>query len=144
MNWIGSVLIMAMTAQQPAPAIDMTPAEKEFQQQMTNVIMVGHYTVGAGTELRDDRYVIDSVTKVKDGLWTFRARVQFGAKDVPVSLDVPVFFAGDTPVLSFPRQAVQGLGVYEARVIIYKGGYAGTWGGDAAGGKMFGSIVKQQ
>lgn len=82
------------------------------------------------------------MSKVKDGLWRFAARVQFAKKDVPVAINVPVFFAGDTAVLSLPRQAVQGLGVYDARLVIHKGGYAGTWGGGAGGGKMFGDIVK--
>jgi hypothetical protein len=59
-----------------------------------------------------------------------------------VSLNVPVYFAGDTPVISLTRQAVQGLGTYDTRLVIYKGGYAGTWGGGANGGKMFGNIVK--
>ena len=142
MPFILSALFLFVAAQQPAPAVEMTPAEQEFQQMMDHVILVGHFTVGDSTELHDDRYVIEGVTKVKDGLWRFAARVQYGNKDVPVAINVPVFFAGDTPVLSLPRQSVQGLGVYEARLVIYKGGYAGTWGGGTGGGKMFGNIVK--
>ena len=142
MNWILSALVLAATAQQPAPAVEMTPVEKEFQQMMSNVILVGHFTLGDKTELYDDRYVIEGVTKVKDGLWRFAARVQFSNKDVAVAINVPVFFADTTPVLSLPRQAIQGLGMYEARIVIYKGGYAGTWGGGTGGGKMFGDIVK--
>jgi hypothetical protein len=131
-----------MTVQQPAP-VAMTPVEQEFQQTMSKVILVGHFTIGDGSQLHDDRSVIDGVTKVKDGLWTFNARVQFAKKDVPVAINVPVFFVGDTAVLSLPRQSIQGLGTYEARLVIYKGGYAGTWGGGVDGGKMFGDIVKQ-
>ena len=142
MKWILSALILASTAQQPAPAVEMTSVEREFQETMNNVILVGHFTLGDAKELYDDRYVIEGVTKVKDGLWRFAARVQFNKKDVPVALNVPVFFAGDTAVLSLPRQAVQGLGTYDARLVIYKGGYAGTWGGGTGGGKMFGNIVK--
>ena len=142
MKWILSALILSSMAQQPAPTVEMTTVEKEFQQMMSNVILLGHFTVGDRTELYDDRYVIEGVTKVKDGVWRFAARVQFNKKDVPVAINVPVFFAGDTPVLSLPRQAIEGLGMYEARLVIYKGGYAGTWGGGAGGGKMFGDIVK--
>jgi hypothetical protein len=133
-----SALLLAFATQQPVPAVELTTVEKEFEQSMNKVLMVGHFTVGDSTELHDDRYVIDSVTKVKDNLWRFAARVQFNKKDI----NVPVFFVGDTAVLSLPRQAVQGLGVYDARLVIYKGGYAGTWGGGAGGGKMFGNIVK--
>lgn len=142
MRWMLSALMLAFAAQQPAPAVEMTPVEQEFQQTMNNVLLVGFFTLGDRTELHEDRYVIDNVTKVKDGLWKFAARVQFNKKDVPVALNVPVFFVGDTAVLSMPRQAVQGLGVYDARLVIYKGGYAGTWGGGTGGGKMFGDIVK--
>lgn len=140
--WILSVLLLAAAPQQPAQAAEMTPAETEFQQMMTNVVMQGFFTVGDGKELYDDRYVIDSVTKVKDGVWRFAARVQYNKKDIAVSLNVPVYFAGETPVISLTRQAVQGLGTYDTRLVIYKGGYAGTWGGGATGGKMFGNIVK--
>ena len=142
MPWILSVLMLAAAPQQASQAVEMTPAETEFQQMMTNVVLQGFFTVGDGKELYDDRYVIDSVTKVKDGVWRFAARVQYNKKDIAVSINVPVYFAGDTPVISLTRQAVQGLGTYDTRLVIYKGGYAGTWGGGASGGKMFGNIVK--
>lgn len=130
--------------QQPEPAVAMSPGEQEFQQLMTNVVLQGYFTVGDGTELRNDRYVIDRVTKVRDGLWRFAARIQYNNKDMPVTIDVPVFFAGDTPVISLTRQAVQGMGTYDTRLVIYNGGYAGTWGGGAGGGKMFGNIIKNE
>jgi hypothetical protein len=142
MKWILSAMILAAMPQQPAPAVEMTAAEKEFQQMMTNVVLEGFFTVGNGTELFPDRYVIDSVTKVKDGVWRFAARVQYNKKDMAIAIPVPVFFAGDTPVISLTRQAIQGLGTYDTRLVIYKGGYAGTWGGGDTGGKMFGNIVK--
>ena len=110
---------------------------------MTDVVLEGFFTVGDGTELHTDRYEITSVTKVKDGLWRFAARVQYNKKDFPVTLNVPVFFAGDTPVISLTRQGIQGTpGLFDTRLVIYKGGYAGTWGAGATGGKMFGNIVK--
>ena len=142
MKWILSVLILAAMPQQPPPAVDMTAAEQEFQQMLTNVVLEGFFTVGNGTELFPDRYVIESVTKVKDGVWRFAARVQYNKKDIAIAIPVPVFFAGDTPVISLTRQAVQGLGTYDTRLVMYKGGYAGTWGGGETGGKMFGNIVK--
>ena len=142
MHWFLSVCLLLSTAQTPAPAVEMNAAEQAFQQMMTNVVLEGFFTVGDGTELRPDRYVIDSVTKVKDGVWRFAARVQYNKKDIAITIPVPVFFAGDTPILSLTRQAVEGLGTYDTRLVIYKGGYAGTWGGGAAGGKMFGNIVK--
>jgi len=144
MTWILAALIAAALIQQPAaPPVEMTPAEQAFQETMTNVVLEGFFTVGEGSELHADRYEITSVTKVKDGVWQFSARVQYNKKDFPVTLNVPVFFAGDTPVISLTRQSVQGTtGLFDTRLVIYKGGYAGTWGGGATGGKMFGNIVK--
>ena len=94
MTWIVA-LLAASLIQQPAPAVEMTPAEQAFQQTMSDVVLEGFFTVGDGTELHPDRYVIQSVTKVKDGVWRFAARVQYNKKDFPVTINVPVFFAGD-------------------------------------------------
>ena len=144
MTWILAALLATTLAQQPAAAaIEMSPAEQAFQQSMTDVVLEGFFTVGDSTELHTDRYEITSVTKVKDGLWRFAARVQYNKKDFPVTLNVPVFFAGDTPVISLTRQGIQGTpGLFDTRLVIYKGGYAGTWGAGATGGRMFGNIVQ--
>ena len=145
MTWILAALMSASLAQQPAAAapVEMSPAEQAFQHMMTDVVLEGFFTVGDSTELHPDRYEITSVTKVKDGLWRFAARIQYNKKDMPVTINVPVFFAGDTPVISLTRQSIQGTsGLFDTRLVIYKGGYAGTWGGGATGGKMFGNIVK--
>ena len=99
MTWIVVSLFALTLHQQPAPAEEMTAAEQAFQQMMTDVVLEGFFTVGDGKELYPDRYVIQSVTKVKDGVWRFAARVQYNKKDFPVTINVPVFFAGDTPVI---------------------------------------------
>jgi len=47
--------------------------------------------------------------------------------------------------LQHERRVRVGVGrgyLFDTRLVIYKGGYAGTWGGGATGGKMFGNIVK--
>ena len=144
MTWIFAALLTTTLTQQPtAAAMEMSPAEQAFQQSMTDVVLEGFFTVGDGIELHTDRYEITSVTKVKDGVWRFAARVQYNKKDFPVTLNVPVFFAGDTPVISLTRQGIQGTpGLFDTRLVIYKDGYAGTWGAGATGGKMFGNIVK--
>ena len=144
MTWILAALLTTTLTEQPAAAaMEMSPAEQAFQQSMTDVVLEGFFTVGDSTELHTDRYEITSVTKVKDGVWRFAARVQYNKKDFPVTLNVPVFFAGDTPVISLTRQGIQGTpGLFDTRLVIYKGGYAGTWGAGATGGKMFGNIVK--
>ena len=137
-------ILLAQDAQPPSatPPVSMSAAEKQFEESMNNVKMIGFFTLGDSKELHDDAYVIEKIAKVADGQWSFSARIQYGGRDVKVTLKIPVQFAGDTPVINFIRQTVPGMGTYDARVLFYKGGYAGTWGAGDHGGTMFGKIVK--
>ena len=127
---------------QTAPSPELTAAEKQFQESMADVTLVGYFTSGDKAELKEDRYVIERVSKVGDDLWKFEARIQYNKKDMKVAMPLPVKWAGDTPVISLTKFAVPGLGSYTARVVIYDGAYAGTWGDAKHGGKLFGKIVK--
>jgi hypothetical protein len=137
-------LLLAQDAQPPSATspVSMSTAEKQFEESINNVKMIGFFTLGDSKELHDDAYVIEKIAKVADGQWSFSARIQYGGRDVKVTLKIPVLFAGDTPVINFIRQTVPGMGTYDARVLFYKGGYAGTWGAGDHGGTMFGKIVK--
>jgi hypothetical protein len=141
LGFLMAAVVFAQDAPAP-PAVAMNAAEKAFFDSMNNVKMIGYFTVGDSKELHDDAYVIEKITKVADGQWNFSARIQYGGRDVKVTLKIPVAFAGDTPVINFIRQTVQGMGTYDARVLFFKGGYAGTWGAGDHGGTMFGKIVK--
>jgi hypothetical protein len=142
-GWFSNVAFSQETTAPPsAPPVAMNAAEKVFAESMNNVKMLGYFTVGDSKDLHDDAYVIEKIVKVADGQWNFSARIQYGGRDVKVTLKIPVQFAGDTPVINFIRQTVAGMGTYDARVLFYKGGYAGTWGAGDHGGTMFGKIVK--
>lgn len=125
-------------------AEELTPAEKLFQEQMANVVMAGFYSQGDKAELKEDRYVIERISKLKDDIWKFEARVQYNKKDMKIAINVPVKWAGDTPVISLTNYAVPGFGSFSARVVIYDGAYAGTWGDSKHGGKMFGKLSKAE
>lgn len=130
-------------AQQPAaPAPELTPLEMQFQQSLDNVTLTGWFTVGDSGETKEDRYIIEKVTKVKDDIWKFDARIQYNKKDYRAAVNVPVKWAGETPVLSLANYLIAGQGVFSARILIHNGMYAGTWGAQDHGGKMFGKIVK--
>jgi hypothetical protein len=135
-------------AQDTAPApLELTAAEKQFQEALNNVTLIGFFTQGDTAELHDDKYVIERVTKVKEDTWKFEARIQYNKKDFKVAMPLPVKFAGDTPVISLTNFAVPGFGSFTARVVMYNGAYAGTWGSAGAnghGGKLFGKIVKNE
>jgi len=146
---LAAVFAMAQdTARPPQPEpLELNAAEKQFQEALNNVTLIGFFTQGDGKELTDDKYVIERVTKVKEDTWKFEARIQYNKKDFKVAMPLPVKFAGDTPVISLTNFAVPGFGSFTARVVIYNGAYAGTWGSAGAnghGGKLFGKIVKNE
>jgi hypothetical protein len=136
--------LSAAVAQDTVPPPELNAVEKQFQESLNSVTMIGYFTVGDSKELHDDRYVIERVSKVAEGTWSFDARVQYNQKDFKVTIKVPVKFAGDTPVISLTRTTVPGMGMYDARVIFYQGAYAGTWGAGDHGGTMFGKLVKNE
>ncbi len=129
---------------QSAP--ELSGPEKQFQDTMVNVKLIGHYTMGDSAELHDDSYVIERVSKIKDDMWKIEARIQYNNKDFKIALTLPVKFAGDTPVISLTDSMVPGFGKFTARVVMYNGAYAGTWSGSGAGhgGTLFGKIVKNE
>src|SRR5260370_3610999 len=140
-----SLTAFALAQDTPPPALELSDAEKVFQEALHNVTLVGYFTQGDSAELHDDKYVIERVTKVKEDTWKFEARIQYNKKDFKVAMNLPVKFAGDTPVISLTNFAVPGFGSFTARVVMYNGAYAGTLGSAGAnghGGKLFGKIVK--
>jgi hypothetical protein len=142
--WLVPIFLLAsMLPAQDSPQPALTAAEKQFQEALANVTLVGQSTVDGNPAVHEDHYVIERVAKVKDDLWKFDARMQFHGKEVKVAMPLPVKWAGDTAVISLTNFAFPGLGSYTARVVIYDGNYAGTWSASPThGGKVFGKIVK--
>src|ERR1700693_2275299 len=136
---------VAMAQGAAPPPMELNAAEKQFQEALNNVTLIGFFTQGDTAELHDDKYVIERVTKVKEDIWKFEARIQYNKKDFKVAMPLPVKFAGDTPVISLTNFAVPGFGSFTARVVMYNGAYAGTWGSAGAygpGGRLFGDSLK--
>ena len=75
--------------------------------------------------------------------WLITARIQYGDKDITVPLMLPVEWAGDTPVITLTDLTIPGAGTFTARVLLYRGQYAGTWSAKDHGGEMFGKIVRR-
>src|SRR5277367_396699 len=134
---------IALAQEAPAPP-ELNGFEKQFQESMSNVKLVGYYTSGDSAELHEDSYVVERISKIKEDTWKFEARILYNRKDFKVAMNLPVKFAGDTPVISLTNFAVPGFGTFTARVVLYNGVYAGTWGGAGHGGTLFGKIVKNQ
>jgi hypothetical protein len=125
-------------------ASDDAGLEKNFQQMMSGVTLVGHSTRANQYGISgEERYRIDNVSKVTGDTWLFQARVKYGSHDLPVPVPVAIKWAGDTPVITLTDLTIPGLGTFTARVLLYRGRYAGTWSAKDHGGEMFGAIVRE-
>jgi hypothetical protein len=138
-----AVLLAAGCSRKPG-ADSTAENEKRFQEMMSGVTLVGHSTrankEGVGGE---ERYVIDKVSKLAGDTWVIQARIKYGSHDLPVPVPVTIKWAGDTPVITLTDLAIPGLGTYTARVLLYRGQYAGTWSAKDHGGELFGKIVRE-
>lgn len=144
---VGCLILVAFasqaTAQTPAAEDRQTELEEKFAKQLSGAVLAGNYTVtgekNAGA--KEEKYTLTKVSKLNGDLWLFQTRIQYGSHDVTVPLPLRVKWAGDTPVITVDRVNVPGLGVFNSRVLIFDGHYAGTWAGQDHGGHLFGRIL---
>lgn len=138
-------LLMAgrgMAAEEPAG--QRARLEQEFQDLLSGAELVGSFTASdapADQPLQQDRYSIQKVSRLAGDLWRFDVRIRYGKRDVTVPVPLRVEWAGDTPVITLTDLSLPGLGTFTARVLFYRGEYAGTWSGGDHGGHMFGRVV---
>jgi hypothetical protein len=122
--------------------------EAEFAKAMTAVEFLGAFTVDGSAkdqELKTESYTIRKVEKLpQEDLWRFVARVRYGETDVELPMDLPVKWAGGTPVITLDNVWLPGLGTFSARVVIHDQKYAGTWRHDEKGGHLFGVIKPKE
>lgn len=129
--------------QESKPAADTR--SEEFKKCITNVTLVGNFTMDGAEEanLQREEYVISGAVKLGNGdLWALTSRIRYGTVDITLPVPVHVKWAGDTPVITVDSVAIPGLGTFSARVLLDKSRYAGTWSHDEKGGHMFGVIER--
>lgn len=147
-------------AENPPPADSTPPAEGEaipaegegsrealFAKYMTGATLVGRFTIvgKANDEMPEEEYTILKCEKLPDGdLYRFTARIRYGETDAELPMDLPVYWAGDTPVISLTNLWIPGLGTFSSRVMIYRDRYSGTWNHGDVGGHLFGVIKKEE
>ena len=108
----------------------------------------GEFTMTGKKETRTEHYEILSAEKGETGdYWNLVARIKYGGNDATLPLPpIEIKFAGSTPVITVDKAFFPGFGTFDARVLIRKGQYAGTWAhigeGGGVGGHMFGTIEK--
>jgi hypothetical protein len=116
----------------------------DLEKLMNRATMVGHFTVtgedAGGGKLTEERYELGEVKRLESGDWLIQSRIRYGDHDVTIPLTLPIRWAGDTPVICVDDMLIPGLGTFTARVMIYRGHYAGFWTGVDHGGHLFGVI----
>jgi hypothetical protein len=115
---------------------------KQFQEMMTGATLVGHSTLTGREGISgEERYSIDRISRIGSETWLLQTRMKLGSHEVPFPVPVVIKWAGDTPVITLTDMPIPGFGTYTARVVLYRGQYAGTWSGKNYGGQLFGKIV---
>ncbi len=140
---VTSTLTANPAATQPAEAVlDRPAAEARFAELLTGATMVGKYTVeGSDAAPKDDRYRIIKAVKGEGDNWAITSSVEYKGFGIPVTITIPVKWAGDTPVMEVTDQKIPGIGTFTARVLFYNDHYVGTWNGGAGhGGTLWGRI----
>lgn len=115
--------------------------EREFGSTMTGAVLAGKFSLGE--KISEDRYTISKASKLAGDTWLIHTRIQYGTHDVTVPVPVTVKWAGDTPVITLTDATIPSMGKFTARVLIYRGNYAGYWANEAGkGGQMWGRIER--
>lgn len=115
---------------------------------LTGTKWKGQFTITGKKETLTEQYEIISAEKGEVGdYWNLVARIKYGDHDTTLPLPpIEIKFAGGTPVITVDKTFIPGFGSFDARVLIRKGQYAGTWAHTAedggVGGHMFGTIEK--
>lgn len=113
---------------------------------LTGTRWTGQFTITGENEKppAPEYYEILEASKGESGdYWNLVARIKYGDKDTTLPLPpLEIKWAGETPVITVDRVTIPGFGTFDARVLIRKGQYAGTWSHDQVGGHLFGKIEK--
>ncbi len=134
----------------PTRPLDRAALEQRFRDTLAEAVFHGTWQMtGEGglegnaplTDPQSDKYTITKATKIAGDRWLIMARVQYGDKDVTLPIPVRVVWAGDTPIITLDEINMPGLGIYSARVMVYRNFYGGTWFGDCYGGILSGRIT---
>lgn len=134
-------------SQAEAKSSEVQEREQRFAEQMTGATLVGRFTIlGQDAEkMPSEEYTIAKCEKLPEAdMFRFTARIKYGEVDSELPLDLPVLWAGDTPVITLTNLWIPGMGTFSSRVMIYKDSYAGTWQHDAVGGHMFGIVRRAE
>lgn len=121
--------------------------DERFAAFMTGSKLVGRYTVlgKSNGEMPEEEYTISKCEKLPEAnMFRFTARIRYGDTDTELPMDLPVEWAGTTPIITLENLWIPGLGTFSSRVLIHRNRYAGTWTHGDVGGHLFGIIRRSE
>lgn len=122
---------------------DCAALERQFARTLSGAVFEGTWqekTPDGLSAPRTDRYTIIKALRAEDDLWSIQVRIQYADRDVTLPLKLRVAWLEDTPMFVIDDVFFPGIGVYSARVMIYRDLYSGTWFGKDCGGVLSGVI----
>lgn len=134
------------TAADSKPAVKESQAEREqkLAEYLNGIKLIGKFTIeGKDTGPKTEEYTISKCEKMdKKDMYRLTARIKYGEVDAEVPLELQILWSGNTPVITMDSFWIPGMGTFDARVMIRRGRYAGTWQHDSVGGHMYGILKK--
>lgn len=132
-------------------AQEATPSKEQQQKELieklskaiSNTKWTGSFTVtGIEANPKTESYEIKDAQYQGDDKWLLTARIAYGDRDVTVPIPLEIKWAGRTPVITVDNLTIPPLGTFDARVLMRRGSYAGTWAHGDKGGHLFGKYEK--
>ncbi len=131
-------------AQEVAPAqTQQKELIEKLAKAISNTKWTGSFTVtGDEANPKTESYEIKDAQYQGDDKWLLTARIAYGDRDVTVPIPLEIKWAGRTPVITVDNLTIPPLGTFDARVLMRRGSYAGTWAHGKKGGHLFGKYEK--
>ena len=136
----------AAATSKPASTAPSPESEKKLASYLDGCKFVGKFTIdGKDAPPKTEEYTISKCEKLpKPDMYRLTARIKYGDVDQEVPLEIKILWSGRTPVITLDNFWIPGMDSFDARVLIHRDRYTGTWQHGKVGGHMFGKIVQLQ
>ncbi len=143
----------AQDVEPPTPAIqtgetvaDQQALIEKLERYLTGSKFIGQFTIDGNEDglLTPEEYTIQKAVRPDDGdAWVLTVGIKYSDNDIEMELPpLEIKWADGTPVITVDQMTIPGLGTFDARVLIRKNKYAGTWSHNDVGGHLYGRIEK--
>lgn len=135
----------AADVEQAAPSDAPEALVKKLEKAISNTRWTGSFTTANSDKApQAESYEILKAEYQGGNDWVLTARIAYRQRDVTVPIPLKIRWADRTPVITIDALTIPPLGTFDARVLIRRGSYAGTWAHGKKGGHLFGRYEKMK